>query len=82
MQQAGEPGIPGAYFVLPPHQQKGTLEVLAGPAKPRPPQSFPMTKTAFAVSSGKDKKNTLYYFGLAKDLKFWCLFLQIGRAHV
>lgn len=63
-----------------PAPTKGTLEMLAGPAKPRPPQSFPMTKTAFAVSSGKDKKNTLYYFGLAKDLKFWCLFLPSGVA--
>lgn len=49
--------------------------MLAGPAKPRSPQLFPATKTAFAVSGGKDKKNTLYYFSLAKYLKLWCLFL-------
>lgn len=49
--------------------------MLAGPAKPRSPQLFPVTKTAFAVSGGKDKKNTLYYFSLAKYLKLWCVFL-------
>lgn len=54
--------------------------MLAGQAKPRAPQPFSMTKSAFAVSGGEDKKNTLYHFSLAKDLKFWCLFLPSGVA--
>lgn len=55
---------------------KGTLEVLAGPAKPRSPQLFPVTKTAFAVSGGKRQKEYTLLLQSGKVFgELWCLFL-------